>query len=58
MANIESPRPAREAARIAPPEKRPVQEPPTGRALWPTFMRRTLEEEQVRAGGQQVRRAG
>ena len=24
-------------------------EPPTARALWPTFMRRTLEEEAVRA---------
>jgi hypothetical protein len=58
MVNIEPPRPAPEVARIAPPEKYPVQEPPTGRALWPTFMRRTLEDEQVRASGQQARRAG
>ncbi len=49
MDHIEPPRPAREAARTPPPEKRPLQEPPTGRALWPTFMRRTLAEEQVRA---------
>lgn len=58
MASIEPPRPAFEAARTAPPEKGPVQEPPTGRALWPTFMRRTLEDEQVRAAAQQARRAG
>lgn len=25
-----------------------ISEPPTGRALWPTFMRRTLDEEEVR----------
>ncbi|WP_198377958.1 hypothetical protein [Neoroseomonas rubea] len=25
------------------------QEPPTGRALWPTFMRRTLAEEELPA---------
>ena len=58
MASIKPPRPASEAARTAPSDKRPVQEPPTDRALWPTFMRRTLEEDQVRAGQQPSRRTG
>jgi hypothetical protein len=57
MEHIEPPRPAFDAARTAPPEKTPVSEPPTSRALWPTFMRRTLEEEQVRASAPRSRRA-
>lgn len=35
---------------MPPPAKRDAApEPSTGRALWPTFMRRTLDEDQVRA---------
>lgn len=40
---------------VPPPHAVPIavrpahNEPPTARALWPTFMRRTLEEEAVRA---------
>ena len=44
MGSIEPPRPAGAAA----PEQGRVQEPPTGRALWPTFLRRTLAEEELR----------
>jgi hypothetical protein len=47
MDRIEPPRPADLAARIAARRDIPP-EPSTARALWPTFMRRTLEEEQVR----------
>lgn len=47
MNTIEPPRSAQQAAR--PTTKRePAPEPPTGRALWPTFMRRTLDEEVLR----------
>ena len=50
MDRIEPPRPAAQAARMSPPAKRDAApEPSTGRALWPTFMRRTLDEDQVRA---------
>lgn len=56
MESIAPPRPADQAARL--PVKRDVApEPPTGRALWPTFMRRTLEDEQVRAKPQETRKA-
>ena len=48
MGSIEPPRPA---AGTAESGESPVQEPPTARALWPTFLRRTLEEDQVRASG-------
>ncbi len=48
MANIAPPRPAEQAVRV-PPKRDVAPEPSTGRALWPTFMRRTLEDEQVRA---------
>ena len=48
MDRIEPPRPAEQAARIA-TRRDAAPEPSTNRALWPTFMRRTLEEEQVRA---------
>ena len=55
MATIEPPRPAAQAARI--PVKRDVApEPSTGRALWPTFMRRTLDEDQVRASIREPRK--
>ena len=47
MSTIEPPRPAEKAARTPPPREA-APEPSTGRALWPTFMRRTLDEEQVR----------
>ena len=35
-----------------------ISEPPTGRALWPTFMRRTLDEEEVRKARSAPRRVG
>ncbi|MBR0679764.1 hypothetical protein GXW74_04650 [Roseomonas eburnea] len=37
-----------EAAKKPRPQVAKLQEPPTGRALWPTFMRRTLDEEDLR----------
>jgi hypothetical protein len=41
-----------ETNRLAQPEAPPspprAPEPPTERALWPTFLRRTLAEEEVR----------
>ncbi len=56
MESIAPPRPAEQAARI--PAKRDVApEPSTGRALWPTFMRRTLEDEKVRPSGKEERKA-
>ncbi|GGJ23299.1 hypothetical protein [Neoroseomonas lacus] len=55
MDRIEPPRPADQAARIA-TRREAAPEPSTNRALWPTFMRRTLEEEQVRASAQKERR--
>lgn len=48
MDRIEPPRPAEMAARPAARRDIAAPEPPTGRALWPTFMRRTLDDEQVR----------
>lgn len=54
MDRIEPPRPADQAARIA--AKRDLApEPSTARALWPTFMRRTLEEDQVRSAVRKTR---
>lgn len=48
MTTIAPPKPVRPVPFM--PVKRDVQsEPPTGRALWPTFMRRTLDDEQVKA---------
>lgn len=44
MANIEPPR---TAAGAPPAPDRWPAEPATGRALWPTFMRRTLDEHLV-----------
>ena len=49
MERIEPPRPAVQAARMPPTKRDVAPEPSTGRALWPTFMRRTLDEDQVRA---------
>ncbi|HWT10546.1 MAG TPA: hypothetical protein VN329_15375 [Roseomonas sp.] len=49
MASIEPPRPAAKAARMTPAKRDAAPEPSTSRALWPTFMRRTLDEDQVRA---------
>lgn len=48
MNHIDAPRPAPTATRTE--TLPPLQEPDTGRALWPTFMRRTLAEEDLRAG--------
>lgn len=47
MDHIDAPRPAPTATRTE--ALPPPQEPATGRALWPTFMRRTLAEEDLRA---------
>lgn len=49
MSNIEPPRPAAQAARVPPAKRDAAPEPSTSRALWPTFMRRTLDDDQVRA---------
>ncbi|MBR0671932.1 hypothetical protein [Neoroseomonas soli] len=48
MEGINSPRPAELADRTHVRSAAGVEEPPTGRALWPTFMRRTLDEEDLR----------
>ncbi|MBB5689282.1 hypothetical protein FHS88_001407 [Roseomonas alkaliterrae] len=48
MRHTDLPRSPVQAARTATREQPGLQEPPTGRALWPTFMRRTLEDENVR----------
>jgi hypothetical protein len=45
---------APEAKRVAPPAP---SEPATARALWPTFMRRTLAEDLLRADGPEASRA-
>ncbi len=50
MATIDAPRPAPTATRTEASSQ--VQEPPTGRALWPTFMRRTLAEDELRAAAE------
>jgi hypothetical protein len=47
MRDIEPPRPADQAVRTI-ARREVTTEPSTARALWPTFMRRTLEEEKVR----------
>lgn len=57
MASIEPPRPAAEAARTT-TKREAAPEPSTGRALWPTFMRRTLDEDQVRVVVRQPRKPG
>ncbi|MBR0650605.1 hypothetical protein GXW78_13095 [Roseomonas terrae] len=55
MESIAPPGAATQAARV--PTKRDVApEPPTGRALWPTFMRRTLDDEKVRACAEDKRK--
>ena len=48
MERIDSPRPAELADRTRLRNPAGVEEPSTGRALWPTFMRRTLDEEELR----------
>ena len=48
MERIEPPRPAVMAARTAARRDTVFREPATSQALWPTFMRRTLDDEQVR----------
>lgn len=50
MDTIDAPRPAPTATRTEASSQ--LQEPPTGQALWPTFMRRTLAEEDLRAGSE------
>lgn len=49
MQHTDLPRSPAQAAWTAPREQPGLQEPPTGRALWPTFMRRTLDDDRVRA---------
>ena len=48
MERIEPPRPVAIVARPVARRDAAAPEPSTGRALWPTFMRRTLEDERVR----------
>jgi hypothetical protein len=50
MDHIDPPRLAAKAPGLPAPQDRLPAEPPTGRALWPTFMRRTLDEHLVGAG--------
>ncbi len=50
MDHIDPPRPAATAPGLPAPQDRLPAEPATGRALWPTFMRRTLDEHLVRVG--------
>ncbi len=42
-------RPATRTEDAAPRRRTVPAEPPTGRALWPTFMRRTLAEDELPA---------
>ncbi|MEO3470365.1 hypothetical protein AAFN86_00755 [Roseomonas sp. CAU 1739] len=55
MDRIEPPRPAQQAARTSMPRD-VAPEPSTGRALWPTFMRRTLDEDIVRVAAKEPRK--
>ena len=48
MSHNDSLRTAETAERTRSTAKGAISEPPTGRALWPTFMRRTLDEEELR----------
>jgi len=48
MSHNDSLRTAETAERTRATVKGAISEPPTGRALWPTFMRRTLDEEELR----------
>ena len=58
MDRIEPPRSAEKPIPIRITSRREVApEPSTARALWPTFMRRTLDEDQVRVAARQPRRA-
>lgn len=54
MGSIDPPRTDAERA-AAPAQDRLPAEPPTARALWPTFMRRTLDEHFVGAATEQTR---
>ncbi|BDG73840.1 hypothetical protein [Roseomonas fluvialis] len=56
MGSIDPPRTAEAAAAQA--QDRLPAEPPTGRALWPTFMRRTLDEHLVGGGPNEAPRGG
>ena len=47
MDHIDPPRMAAAAPGLPAPQDRLPAEPATGRALWPTFMRRTLDEHLV-----------
>ena len=47
MGRIDPPRTTGPFAGVAATEERQPAEPATGRALWPTFMRRTLDEHLV-----------
>ena len=57
MVTIDPPRTAAEAAGVQPVQDREPIEPSTGRALWPTFMRRTLDEHLVGGGAAEPQRA-
>jgi len=56
MVTIDPPRTAAEAAGIPAGQDRLPAEPPTSRALWPTFMRRTLDEHLVGSGTAETQR--
>ncbi|WP_198372857.1 hypothetical protein [Roseomonas rosulenta] len=56
MVNIDPPRTAAVAAGVQPGQDRQPVEPATGRALWPTFMRRTLDEHLVANGAPETQR--
>ncbi|CAH0250405.1 hypothetical protein [Roseomonas sp. CECT 9278] len=56
MDHIDPPRMAAQASGLPAPQDRLPAEPATGRALWPTFMRRTLDEHIVASATAQTPR--
>jgi hypothetical protein len=58
MDSIATPRRAAPAAGVPPVPKDRLAEPATDRALWPTFMRRTLDEHIVGRCVAEAPRAG
>lgn len=57
MDHIDPPRMAATAPGLPAPQDRLPAEPATGRALWPTFMRRTLDEHLVGSSTAESQRA-
>jgi hypothetical protein len=54
MGSIDPPRTDADRVAAPAPDRVPA-EPPTARALWPTFMRRTLDEHFVGAAAEPAR---